>query len=137
MILNDLSQELYRRLLDNEDPPPNLSAAAAAASALATKRKLVLALRGQGRLREAALAEAVAIGCCTKCGQVLHIDSFKYKDVQRIIIIVTRCHKNPSVLSSGRGALSRSWRKGCRSQSFGHDSGGDQKGWLVLNAGWL
>lgn len=94
MNLNDLSQELYRRLLDNEDPLPNLSASAAAASALATKRKLVLALRGQGRLREAA---SVAIGCCTKCGQVLHIDSFKYKDVQRIIIIVTRilqcCHQ--------------------------------------------
>ena len=130
MILNDLSQELYRRLLDNEDPPPNLSAAAAAASALATKRKLVLALRGQGRLREAALAEAVAIGCCTKCGQVLHIDSFKYKDVQRIIIIVTRilqcCHQAEELCRDLGG-----------SQSFGHDSGGDQKGWLVLNAGWL
>ena len=62
--------------MDNEDPPPNLSAAAAAASTLATKRKLVLALRGQGRLREAALAD-VAIGCCTKMYKVQSVGKFK------------------------------------------------------------
>lgn len=44
------TQELYNRILDREEPP-NLSAAAAA-STLITKRKLVLVLRGQGRLRE-------------------------------------------------------------------------------------
>jgi len=43
------TQELYNRILDREEPP-NLSAAAA--STLITKRKLVLVLRGQGRLRE-------------------------------------------------------------------------------------
>lgn len=52
------TQELYNRILDREEPP-NLSAAA---STLITKRKLVLVLRGQGRLREVQLLFGV-------CGQ--------------------------------------------------------------------